>query len=88
MSRKIKANILKPHNLQGVSTNSRLVLSVSNSPSVMFSSCHNQRQEPHLFRLKSLSEQRNIAKTLKRIDSPDHSNSKFSLFDPHGSIKP
>lgn len=42
--------------------------------------------ELQFIRLKSLSEQRNIAKTLKRIDSPEQG--KFKLFDPYGSVKP
>ena len=42
--------------------------------------------ELQFIRLKSLSEQRNIAKTLKRIDSPEQS--RFKLFDPYGSVKP
>jgi hypothetical protein len=42
--------------------------------------------ELQFVRLKSLSEQRNIAKTLKRIDSPKQG--KFKLFDTFGSVKP
>ena len=83
MSRKIKTSILKSNNLRSINSSSKIHSEV---PSALLKSCSNSMDELQFVRLKSLSEQRNIVKTLKRIDSPDQQ--KFGLFDSYGIVKP
>jgi hypothetical protein len=83
MSRKIKTSILKSNNLRSINSNSRVS---SKDPANVLKSITSSMDELQFVRLKSLSEQRNIAKTLKRIDSPKQG--KFKLFDTFGSVKP
>lgn len=67
MSRKIKTSILKSNNLRSINSHSRVS---SEDPANVLKSITSSTDELQFVRLKSLSEQRNIIKTMKRIDSP------------------